>query len=723
VRSVRGQDTVSEADEPAGSTAPDGPGGSLDAIVVEELRLLEQVRERLDDAPEPAHRAEEPIVRELERLREVIVGGTEGKDAAALHQQWHRQSSLLRQLRASRDAPRVDPRTPYFAHLRLREDGVERDLCLGRATCISGGVRIVDWRNAPISKVFYRYEQGDEFEEELAGRSRSGEIVARRTVGIHDGALHRVEAPEGVFSVEPGSPEGWRREARARPRLAGGESMALRAHGIDAGKDRRLGTDLLGARRSADKRLPEITGLIDPEQFGLITQPASGFLVIRGSAGSGKTTVALHRIAYLCYDDPEIDSDRTLFIAFSPAMRSYVGHVLPALGVEAVRIVTYAEWASQQRRVHFPDLPKALREDTPARIESLKLHPALAIALHEQVERVAGPADATQALDDWASVLTARDLLVDVFAREAPGAFTVSEIERAVEWSRRRNEEIFAWMAGDRDVQAELDAEDDTLLLRAWQLRVGALRWGANRPLRYRHVAIDEVQEFSPLEVQVLLECLDSRRSITLAGDTQQHLVEQGGFTSWSAFLDQLGVSGAEIETLRVSYRSSREIVAFSRGVLGSLCEDDAPLATRAGPPVELFRFTDSGACVAFLADTLRRLVEDEPLASVAVLTPSPESSEVYFRGLAASEVSGVRRVASQDFTFKPGIEVTEVEQARGLEFDYVVLVDVDARRFPDAPGARRMLHVGATRAIHQLWLTSVGTPSPLVAGLGATPG
>jgi DNA helicase-2/ATP-dependent DNA helicase PcrA len=63
---------------------------------------------------------------------------------------------------------------------------------------------------------------------------------------------------------------------------------------------------------------------------------------------------------------------------------------------------------------------------------------------------------------------------------------------------------------------------------------------------------------------------------------------------------------------------------------------------------------------------------------------------------------------------------VTEIEQAKGLEFDYVILVDVTAEHFPDTPAARRLLHVGATRAVHQLWLTSVGTPSALVGSLAA---
>jgi DNA helicase-2/ATP-dependent DNA helicase PcrA len=212
---------------------------------------------------------------------------------------------------------------------------------------------------------------------------------------------------------------------------------------------------------------------------------------------------------------------------------------------------------------------------------------------------------------------------------------------------------------------------------------------------------------------------LDQNRSITLAGDTQQHVVAESGFTSWRGFLRRLGVPGTEIETLRVAYRSSREIVSFSLSLLGDLLEDDEPpITTRSGPPVELFRFTDRGACVAFLADALLELAREEPLASVAILAPSPEASALYHGGLAGTELSGVRHVTHQDFTFAPGIEITEVEQVKGLEFDYVILVDATHENYPDAPESRRLLHVGATRAVHQLWLTCVGTPSPLLGDL-----
>jgi DNA helicase-2/ATP-dependent DNA helicase PcrA len=245
---------------------------------------------------------------------------------------------------------------------------------------------------------------------------------------------------------------------------------------------------------------------------------------------------------------------------------------------------------------------------------------------------------------------------------------------------------------------------------------VGPLPGKRGNPLRYRHIAVDEVQDFSPLEIRILLDCLDERRSMTLAGDTQQHVLQEAGFTSWNDFMGNLGLTGTEVSTLRVSYRSTYEVASFAYSVLGDLREDDeAPLTTRSGPPVEYFRFTDHGACVAFLADALRRLVRDEPLASVAVLTPSSEISALYYQALQTAEVPTLQIIENQRFSFAPGIEITEVAQVKGLEFDYVILVEVSAATFPDTAPARRLLHVGATRAIHQLWLTSVATPSPMI--------
>ncbi len=688
-------------------------------VIAEELDLLAKVTALLSELPLAKTASEAPIVRELERLRAVILSGDEAKDISALSEQYHHQAAVLAQLRHAGDAAQVDRRNPYFAHLRLREGGRERDLCLGRTTCIERGIRIVDWRDAPISKIFYSYRQGDEYDEEIAGRERIGVVSARRTVRIQAGDLQRVQAPEGDFTPDPEHPGAWHCTQRVAPRLGGGEGISLRAFDIGQGSTRRLGTYDQERSMRADKRLPEITSLIDPEQFELITHGGPGFLVIRGAAGSGKTTVALHRVAYLAFSDPRIDSPETMVVVFSRALRNFVDHVLPSLGLSNVQVVGFSDWALAQRKRHFAQLPTAQREDTPALIQRIKLHPFLAIALEEYIEAHPGSARVGQAIDDWATILRESQLLKDVAQRVAPGSFTEAEIDRFVDWHVVNLDAVYDELMGNESAGAELDPEDDGLLLRAWQLRIGPLRGTNKSPLRLRHLVVDEVQDFAPIEIQILLGCMDSDAAITLAGDTQQHVIAQSGFTSWAEFFRLVGIAGTEIETLRVAYRSSRQIVEFSTGLLGELQEEEnLPEAPREGPPVELFRFSDRGECVGFLAEALHQLTESEPLASVAILTPSRAVSAAYYEGLEHSDILRLRWVQDHDFSFSAGVEVAEIEQVKGLEFDYVVLVDVEAALYPDTAQSRRLLHVGATRAIHQLWLTSLATPSPMVEGL-----
>ena len=85
------------------------------------------------------------------------------------------------------------------------------------------------------------------------------------------------------------------------------------------------------------------------------------------------------------------------------------------------------------------------------------------------------------------------------------------------------------------------------------------------------------------------------------------------------------------------------------------------------------------------------------------------------FRGLRNAEVPNLRHVAEQDFPFKPGVDVTDVRQVKGLEFDYVVLVDCNSQTYREDDESRHLLHIAATRAAHQLWVTSTGTPAFII--------
>jgi DNA helicase-2/ATP-dependent DNA helicase PcrA len=130
---------------------------------------------------------------------------------------------------------------------------------------------------------------------------------------------------------------------------------------------------------------------------------------------------------------------------------------------------------------------------------------------------------------------------------------------------------------------------------------------------------------------------------------------------------------------------------------------------------VELFSFGHTGDALAFLSESLRELIQSEPSASVAVVTRYPEQADVYYEGLKRGEVPYLRRIAEQDFPFKPGIDVTDVRQVKGLEFDYVIAVEVSDAAYPSENEARHLLHIAATRAAHQLWILTTARPSPLI--------
>jgi DNA helicase-2/ATP-dependent DNA helicase PcrA len=148
---------------------------------------------------------------------------------------------------------------------------------------------------------------------------------------------------------------------------------------------------------------------------------------------------------------------------------------------------------------------------------------------------------------------------------------------------------------------------------------------------------------------------------------------------------------------------------------MGRLADAEPPVAPRSGAPVEAHRFPGAGAAVAFLAEALRPLAQREPRATVAIVARHPEQADRVYDGLLRAEIPGLRRVRAQDFSFRPGVEVTDVRQVKGLEFDYVVMVDVNASTYGTDDESRHLFHIAATRAAHQLWLVVTAEPSPLL--------
>jgi DNA helicase-2/ATP-dependent DNA helicase PcrA len=764
-------------------------------IIAEEERLYGQVSARValgeePEQPEPSLGAGD-IDADLLSLRDQIAEAR-AEDLPPLIEQMTRLAALKARIGGGKQLP-VDVASPYFAHMRLRENGKGRDVLVGKRGFIdrASNVQIVDWRNAPVSRIYYRYEEGDDYEEEIAGRRVDGVVEARRNVSISQGRLRRIGAPQGTYLKD--SRGHWvQAVGQATPTLHGGMGKAARPVAV-GGQKGKLGVHH-GVHR-ADKGLPEIAALIDKEQFELITQPESGFVVIQGGAGSGKTTVALHRIAYLGFADPRrFRPASMLFVVPSQALVRYVSGVLPALGVAGVPVVTYTGWARSTRMKLLPDSPTKYNDDPPEVVSRVKKHPlmlrllqefadrqadhvladleaaapgATSVPVIEEWARLSGPlvpritsmrawlgrssldASVRTALDsalrrwktraddvmtDWAELLTDRVILGEAFAGSDVSA---RDLERLVSWVKKQiaqpapqpvdeDGNLIEASDGapvevdDDDPAGRMDDEDDPILLRLIQIKRGGLIGAGGDETFYAHVAIDEAQDRSALEVKVLIEAAKlpdadpTHRSVTIAGDTAQRLVFDNNFTGWADLLQQTG-QPAVVRPLKLSYRSTAEVMLLAREILGPQLAPEETLAARNGEPVELHEFGDVGEAVAFLADALRNLMQREPTASCAVIARHPEQADAYYDGLRRAEVPALRRVRRDEFNFQPGVDVTDVAQVKGLEFDYVVMVDVNSTSYPDLAWARHLLHIGVTRAAHQLWLVSTAEPSPLV--------
>ena len=207
-------------------------------IVRNELRILEQVQARLARDAAQAPEQIEDLDAQLIELRDAIAEAKE-EDVPSLIDQMHQVAALSKKRGQGRSIP-LDPKNPYFGHLRLREAKTrrERDVLIGRHTMLDdgSGLSIVDWRNAPVSRLYYRYEEEDEYEEDFDDRTLEGRILVRRSVAVTQGQLRRVASPQGTFTLDRTGQ--WRlAEGSAQPTLHGGSGTAIR---YDRGHERAL---------------------------------------------------------------------------------------------------------------------------------------------------------------------------------------------------------------------------------------------------------------------------------------------------------------------------------------------------------------------------------------------------------------------------------------------------------------------------------------------------
>ncbi len=621
---------------------------------------------------------------------------------------------------------------PYFGILEIDDNDLgSLSYCLGPRSFFAGDSRIlvIDWREAPISRLYYEYDIGDDYDETIQNRDRTGIIKRKRQVDTTGGKLHKISDNGSLLVCDENGI--WKEAINSAKTISQKESKG-------------------------DHRLPEITSLISAAQFQTITHPESATILLQGGAGSGKTTVGLHRIAYLVYQNPErFRKERILVVMFNRSLQKYISGVLPDLGIgEGVIVETYHGWAS--RLFHAANIQVSYNSETPptpvirfkkdAAVLSLveyylkNLLQKSRIWFLEQLEKNNDPdigkirnilIKVTQ-FDLFFQTLNTHPLFLEEPQPDYRNKSRLKLLSRLCE----HETDLYAALS-DQELLDNLlkkpkfqDAfKNPAVLIRQiaeWQTRLynrkqidfadtGILLWlmqqkgiRAASP-EYAHIMVDEAQDLSEVELATLLYAADKEQSVTICGDMAQKIKNDVSFKSSEGFAgfireiqENMGVKDVSANTLTVGYRATRPIMELAWHVLG----DKPPMTVpRDGKPVKIIRTKTWEETAVQTGNILNTYLEERPNALVGVICRYKADADQIFEKLKRIGVINLRRCQRDDFSFQPGVIVTNAHQVKGLEFSAIIIINPNFDQYRDNRENRMLLHMVMTRASDQLWI------------------
>ncbi|MCB0353528.1 MAG: ATP-binding domain-containing protein [Bdellovibrionales bacterium] len=633
------------------------------SLLEEELSIFEGVIKSLTEQRE---RIEGRLRTESNRARELtsqLVAATREEDKAMLASDEAVSHALRDQHTQSTTTLEKLVEQPYFARFVVEEedqhgDPMELEYKLGFAA--NPDCRIVDWRKAPISKIYYEYKEGEEYSEEIQGREREGTVVLRNSISATQGSLRSVTCRYGTFHLEGGE---WRKE---------------------------------GAGPIGDPRqhlLKNILPLITKEQFQLITEPSESALLIQGIAGSGKTTVALHRLAWLLHEDnSDIQAHEVLVLVLNPILKAYISQTLPSMGIEGVRIATYREWATEILRRTAPEFFETEAQlkfpETPSPIGISRLKRSLAYL---------------SLLEDAAAVSTEQSLrAIDIAVLQEAEQLIARDETKLL--SRDLIDQAFT-RARTLESEGSIDPLEVPAFLRLSQIKRSHLLELPSEGRYFRHVVVDEVQDLSAIHLGTLVGTVKTASDLTMVGDIAQQIGADADFPGWER-LQQFWKFRQEYTRyipLTVSHRSTYPIMQFADHVQGR----NSVSQGRKGRRPIWFVCRDEQQGVAAVVRWLTTAVERFPSSMTAVICASKQEAQYVLSLLKPTFGVAARLGDASSFSFEEGIIVTDVRQVKGLEFMNVLLWNPSRRTYPKNQLGRNLLYVAATRAQENLCITS----------------
>ena len=624
------------------------------------------------------------------------------------YENFDNQQALFRQMNANEEQFLLRKRfkkmmdSPFFGRVDFRYDGDDEPelfyIGIGNLSERAGSLPLVyDWR-APVSGLFYDYDKGSA----------------------------SYEAPSGVFEGEITSK--WQYKIRNGKMIYEFES------------DVKIDDEILGAELGSkgEVQLKNIVRTIQKEQNTIIRNTSDKIMVIQGAAGSGKTSVALHRIAYLLYHDREnLKSSNILVLSPNGVFADYISHILPELGEENIREMSFDLFAYRELKGIVSDC-----EDRYDQIERSVLIPeSQELCREKQSAGFAGQMDAYMlGLED--ELMNFKDIeykgctlsekeIIDLFYFKFLDIPLLSRMEAVAEYFIDQVETL-----RDRDLADEEKEELTERFLRMYETRDCYVLYSRfleeagydplprvpleKRKLRYedvypvlylkyslfrcknhhgiKHVVVDEMQDYSWIQYVLLRKLFPCR--MTILGDKAQTMEEQQ--QDVLKFLPKIFGRDIRKIVMNRSYRNTMEIAEYANKLTGI---QDMELFERHGEPVEERSFAKlEEALDQVIVDWEAKRADYETEALIFFTEREAEHAYLYIeeklKNLDPDGEYQLSYMNRDSQNFKKGLTVTTFYLAKGLEFDQVF--GVFAADAEDGL-SKQAKYIAATRALHEL--------------------
>lgn len=624
------------------------------------------------------------------------------------YEDYDNQQALFRQMNANEEQFRLRKRfkkmqdSPFFGRVDFRYDGDEDAetfyIGIGNLSESAGSLPLVyDWR-APVSGLFYDYDKGPA----------------------------SYEAPSGIFEGEVISK--WQYKIRKGKMLYEFES------------DVKIDDEILGAElgSNGEVQLKNIVRTIQKEQNEIIRNTKDRIMVIQGAAGSGKTSVALHRIAYLLYHDREnLKSSNVLILSPNGVFADYISHILPELGEENIREMSFDLFAYRELKDIVGDC-----EDRYDQIEHTVLNPKIQdICREKQSPEFVSKLDGfVLRLED--ELMNFRDVeyrgctlsekeIIDLFyfkfldvpllsRMHSVAEYFIDQVEtlRDRDLSDEEREEVmecFRSMYETRDcyvLYSRFLEKEGYRPLPHCQIEKRRLRYEDVYPVLYlkytlyqcrnhhgiKHVVVDEMQDYSWIQYLLIHKMFPCR--MTILGDKAQTMEDET--QDVLKFLPKIFGKDIRKIVMNRSYRNTMEVAQYANHLTGI---EDMELFERHGEPVDERTFSSTEeALETVLEKWLNRREEFETEALIFLTEREAEHAFLYIekrlKEIAPEAENQLCYMNRDSQSFKKGLTVTTFYLAKGLEFDQVFGIFEEDRESGLQCQAK---YITATRALHEL--------------------